>query len=966
MSPSFLLPTARPRHYQRAISEVINRIEKCRLETRHISFAGDSKGVSTVDECLEVAGAEAFDQFEKRVQNLDKGLRNLANAAGQLGSSVGILSSAFRLREQLARILFLFRENAAYLFPRRVQRRARETHVNPNLMNRRKTPYSPPLAAKLVIEEKIDPEIFPKYFEDFAIETETFTKCLNDFSEFVDEDVNASIRSFQGDLNYWASCLKEYETQFRFPAVRRYIHDLTPEIGDHMDSVAASLSLFIEIGIPIITFTQHHATENLLNLSTVATFFSAVTAMTLQFSYGSTDSILAESVNAFWFSSLVFSIAAAVNGLLGLTWKQAMYRSPGHRVPWWVLIWIERLPLVFLVVSVACFSTGLLLFAYSSNQGRVTSLITTFFIAMTSLGLATVSAWFVSERWTFRRHGGRIWLKDIIIGEADRVLRLGALMKAKDALLRSCIRVTAARSYLRQLSLRVADFLFYGNGASDDNIELQYTRPTSLLTRNQSSSTTTTEQQLFHGCDTIEESEAPSGPVQAKQRLINAVHAVIMLQSSSSAKLRMRRNRPIPSLPDTQPGSLTPNPSKDPLAFRFPKVTTSRLKTVEVAHELSAHQALVRHSQFSPDGRYLATSSWDKTAVIFRVGDPFTSHQILMHDKGLIGQVAWSPEGDLLMTKLKRGIKIWNMDGQCQKTIGRPRTVQSITWLPKGDAIISAEVNEKVKKDTDGRVNDTHVEGSIIVKLDRRGVELAHYAFDRINFNSVAVTPDSCRIIGAGPLLTSPTGIQPRQSKAEKQIIGTQCENRTPVFNDVRDITISRKGTVALLSYGHKLPPELWKLELVRGRDNKVLQILRPSLQHTYMPVRNVINFVGPSSFGGLDDQLVFCAGKAGDIHIWDRDTAALLHHIQPRGPVGDLTCIAWNTSIDMPIMFATGSHDGAVRVWTSTDEDMESSYAGMSTGSPVSRRQSRTKPTSPLAVAQPRDRMSQVEITVS
>lgn len=31
-----------------------------------------------------------------------------------------------------------------------------------------------------------------------------------------------------------------------------------------------------------------------------------------------------DAVNMFWFSSLVFSIAAAVNGFLGLTWKQTM------------------------------------------------------------------------------------------------------------------------------------------------------------------------------------------------------------------------------------------------------------------------------------------------------------------------------------------------------------------------------------------------------------------------------------------------------------------------------------------------------------------------------------------------------------------------------------------------------------------------------------------------------------------
>ena len=44
----------------------------------------------------------------------------------------------------------------------------------------------------------------------------------------------------------------------------------------------------------------------------------------MQFSFDQTDTKLANSVNGFWFTSLVFSIGAAVNSLLGLTWKQAM------------------------------------------------------------------------------------------------------------------------------------------------------------------------------------------------------------------------------------------------------------------------------------------------------------------------------------------------------------------------------------------------------------------------------------------------------------------------------------------------------------------------------------------------------------------------------------------------------------------------------------------------------------------
>lgn len=98
---------------------------------------------------------------------------------------------------------------------------------------------------------------------------------------------------------------------------------------------------------------------------------------------------------------------------------------------------------------------------------------------------------------------------------------------------------------------------------------------------------------------------------------------------------------------------------------------------------------------------------------------------------------------------------------------------------------------------------------------------------------------------------------------------------------------------------------------------------------------------------------LVVCAGKgtstlpctyvtpvlrtriAGDIHVWDRESGSLLHHVRAQALGGDLTCIAWNPVAD-PFMFATGSHDGGVRIWTSPpniiiDRDNASSLAGRS-----------------------------------
>ena len=125
--------------------------------------------------------------------------------------------------------------------------------------------------------------------------------------------------------------------------------------------------------------------------------------------------------------------------------------------------------------------------------------------------------------------------------------------------------------------------------------------------------------------------------------------------------------------------------------------------------------------------------------------------------------------------------------------------------------------------------------------------------------------------------------------------------------------------------------------------------VARLSLRHTYMP-KTPVDFAGPSYFGGKDDQLIVCAGKgrpplllkllidgifadvfvrlsctAGDIFIWDRESGASLHHVRAQVVGRDLTCLAWNPAADS-FMFATGSHDGAVRVWTSLNHSSQPS----------------------------------------
>lgn len=89
--------------------------------------------------------------------------------------------------------------------------------------------------------------------------------------------------------------------------IASYIHSLAPAMSAHLYTLRKALDASARNGIPTLLYVQEQDVAHLSNLSTVATFFSAVTATTLQFSYQSHDTIIDGFVNSCWYISLVCS-----------------------------------------------------------------------------------------------------------------------------------------------------------------------------------------------------------------------------------------------------------------------------------------------------------------------------------------------------------------------------------------------------------------------------------------------------------------------------------------------------------------------------------------------------------------------------------------------------------------------------------------------------------------------------------
>ncbi|KAG8689485.1 hypothetical protein FRC11_002372 [Ceratobasidium sp. 423] len=245
-------------------------------------------------------GIEKFRKFDGCIDLLVLKLQSFENAVRQLASSAGLLNATNHLRHRLPRVQHLFQDNASGLFD--IIPRSTDVTMNSSSGYRRRAGSKRQDTGDAMrrTSQPVDISNFPAELESLAQDLETFVHHLNDVPEFIDESVhtthgavNVSVTAFAKDLRYRASCLNEFEDRLlrKDQVISGHINDLTEDLVSHTVYVRDALNAFIEIrysqmlevGVPAIRYSQQRISTSLQNLSTVATFFSGVTATTLQF-----------------------------------------------------------------------------------------------------------------------------------------------------------------------------------------------------------------------------------------------------------------------------------------------------------------------------------------------------------------------------------------------------------------------------------------------------------------------------------------------------------------------------------------------------------------------------------------------------------------------------------------------------------------------------------------------------------
>jgi serine/threonine protein kinase len=112
------------------------------------------------------------------------------------------------------------------------------------------------------------------------------------------------------------------------------------------------------------------------------------------------------------------------------------------------------------------------------------------------------------------------------------------------------------------------------------------------------------------------------------------------------------------------------------------------------ARTLVAHSSAVTALAFSPDGRVMASGSWDRNIILWSTNDWKPQSLLRGHSSQVMG-LAFSPDGrKLASTSLDKdtcAIRLWNLANGTVRTLGDAWDgLFAVAWLPDGKSLISA------------------------------------------------------------------------------------------------------------------------------------------------------------------------------------------------------------------------------------------------------------------------------------
>ncbi|MCB9265450.1 MAG: PD40 domain-containing protein, partial [Lewinellaceae bacterium] len=116
--------------------------------------------------------------------------------------------------------------------------------------------------------------------------------------------------------------------------------------------------------------------------------------------------------------------------------------------------------------------------------------------------------------------------------------------------------------------------------------------------------------------------------------------------------------------------------------------------------KLIAHSMWITSITFSPDGKILASGSWDKTIRLWEVKTGKLTATINSQSGKGIYSLAFSPDGNTLAAGTYDAVELWNLKSKTPKAITGLETdaglVNSVAFSPDGELLASGSFSKKL------------------------------------------------------------------------------------------------------------------------------------------------------------------------------------------------------------------------------------------------------------------------------
>ncbi|KAL1550098.1 WD repeat-containing protein WDS [Salvia divinorum] len=297
----------------------------------------------------------------------------------------------------------------------------------------------------------------------------------------------------------------------------------------------------------------------------------------------------------------------------------------------------------------------------------------------------------------------------------------------------------------------------------------------------------------------------------------------------------------------------------------------------ETTQILTNHQHEVWSVQFSNNGEYLASSSRDCTAIIWKVQDDnrVTLRFVLRSHEKPVSFVAWSPDNTMLLTCGNREVlKLWDVEtGICRHTFGGDGFVVSCcAWFPDSKRLVCGSSDPKKG----------------IYMWDCEGNEIKAWKGMRMpKVLDIAVTPDGENLISIF---------------SDKEIrilnLATNAERVISEEHSITSLSVSGDSNYLIVNLNSQ-EIHLWDV---------TTKWIKPRKYSGHMQQKYVIR----SCFGGLNSMFIASGSEDSKVYIWNRRSSDPLEILS--GHLKTVNSVSWNPR--RPQMLASASDDNTIRIW--------------------------------------------------